>query len=125
MRLAQEGADVVVVDVCGPLPGVDYASAAPEDLEETVRLVEATGQRTVPGQVDVRDLDALRAVVDGAVVALGHLDVVVANAGICIPRSWHRVTPEISGTPSTSTSPASGTRSWSAPRTWWRRAVAR
>ena len=95
MRLAQEGADVVVVDVCGPLPGVDYASAAPEDLEETVRLVEATGQRTVPGQVDVRDLDALRAVVDGAVVALGHLDVVVANAGICIPRSWHRVTPEI------------------------------
>lgn len=95
VRLAQEGADVVVVDVCGPLPGVDYASATPEELEETVRFVEATGRRAVAGQVDVRDLEALRAVVDGAVEQLGRLDVVVANAGICIPRSWHQVTPEI------------------------------
>lgn len=95
VRLAQEGADVVVVDVCGPLPGVDYASATPADLEDTVRLVEASGRRAVAGQVDVRDLDALRSVVDDAVGQLGRLDVVVANAGICIPRSWHRITPEI------------------------------
>lgn len=95
VRLAEEGADVVVVDVCGPLPGVDYASAAPADLDETVALVEKTGRRAIAGQVDIRDLGALRAVVDDAVGRLGRLDVVVANAGICIPRAWHAVTPEI------------------------------
>ncbi|HEY2221734.1 mycofactocin-coupled SDR family oxidoreductase [Actinomycetospora sp.] len=95
VRLAGEGAEVVVVDVCGPLPGVDYASATPADLDETVRLVEAGGGRAVAGQADVRDLEALRGVVDDAVEVLGHLDVVVANAGICIPRAWHRITPEI------------------------------
>lgn len=95
VRLAEEGADVIVVDVCGPLPGVDYASATPAELDETVALVERTGRRAVAGQVDVRDLDGLRSVVDDAVARLGRLDVVVANAGICIPRAWHRVTPEI------------------------------
>ncbi|MHC1563325.1 mycofactocin-coupled SDR family oxidoreductase [Actinomycetospora sp. C-140] len=95
LRLAQEGADVVAVDVCGPLPGVDYASATPDDLAATVAGVEAADRRVVAAQVDVRDLDALRAAVDDAVARLGRLDVVVANAGICIPRSWHRVTPEI------------------------------
>ena len=95
VRLAEEGADVVVVDVCGPLPGVDYASAAPADLDETVALVGKTGRRAIGAQVDIRDLEGLRTAVDDAVGRLGRLDVVVANAGICIPRSWHRVTPEI------------------------------
>lgn len=95
LRLAAEGADVVAVDVCGPLPGVDYASATPDDLAETVAGVEAAGRRAVSARVDVRDLDELRIAVDDAVGRLGRLDVVVANAGICIPRSWHRVTPEI------------------------------
>ncbi|HWN29147.1 MAG TPA: mycofactocin-coupled SDR family oxidoreductase [Actinomycetospora sp.] len=95
VRLAQEGADVVVVDVCGPLPGVDYAAATPQELDETVAAVEAAGRRAVAAQVDIRDLDALRGAVDDAVGRLGRLDVVVANAGICIPRAWHRVTPEI------------------------------
>ncbi|MDN5919453.1 MAG: mycofactocin-coupled SDR family oxidoreductase [Pseudonocardia sp.] len=95
VRFAAEGADLVLVDVCGPLPGVDYESAVPSDLAETAKLAEAHGARVITGQVDVRDLGGLRAVVDGAVAELGRLDVVVANAGICIPRAWDQVTPEI------------------------------
>jgi SDR family mycofactocin-dependent oxidoreductase len=95
LRLAQEGADVIAVDVCAPLPHVAYDSATPEDLEETVRQVEKAGRRIITAQLDVRDLGALRAAVDDAVRELGRLDVVVANAGICIPAPWDEVTPEI------------------------------
>lgn len=95
VRLAAEGADVVLVDVCAPLPSVAYESATPADLGETVALVEKAGRRAVAAQLDVRDLDALRAAVDGAVADLGRLDVVVANAGICVPRAWDQVTPQI------------------------------
>jgi len=95
VRMAKEGADVVAVDICGPLAGVPYEPASPEDLDETVRLVEQLDRRIIPAVVDVRDLGALRQAVDGAVAELGRLDVVVANAGICIPRAWDQVTPEI------------------------------
>ncbi|TQF68999.1 NAD(P)-dependent oxidoreductase [Rhodococcus spelaei] len=95
VRLADEGADVIVVDVCAPLPSVAYDSATPEDLEETVLLVEKTGRRAVSGIVDVRDLEKLRGIVDSAVSELGRLDVVVANAGICVPKAWDEVTPQI------------------------------
>jgi SDR family mycofactocin-dependent oxidoreductase len=95
IRLASQGADVIVVDVCAPLPSVPYDSATPEDLAETVRQVEKTGRRVISGIVDVRDLDALRSIVDGAVGQLGHLDVVVANAGICVPKPWDATTPKI------------------------------
>jgi SDR family mycofactocin-dependent oxidoreductase len=95
LRLAEEGADVIVVDVCAPLPSVPYDSAAPEDLAETVSLVEKTGRRVVSGIVDVRDLDRLRGIVDDAVRQLGRLDVIVANAGICVPKPWDQVTPQI------------------------------
>ena len=95
LRLAEEGADVIVVDVCAPLPSVPYDSATPEDLAETVSLIEKTGRRVISGVVDVRDLDKLRAIVDDAVRQLGRLDVVVANAGICVPKPWDQVTPQI------------------------------
>jgi SDR family mycofactocin-dependent oxidoreductase len=95
LRLAEEGANVIVVDVCAPLPSVAYDSATPEDLQETVRQVEKTGRGVISGIVDVRDLDALRAIVDGAVEQLGRLDVVVANAGICVPKAWDATTPTI------------------------------
>jgi SDR family mycofactocin-dependent oxidoreductase len=95
VRLAQEGADIVAVDLAGPLPSVAYDSATPQDLAETAQLVEKQGRRIVTAQLDVRDLDALKAAVDNGVTELGRLDVVVANAGICVPRAWDEVTPTI------------------------------
>ena len=95
LRLAGEGADVIVVDVCAALPSVPYDSATPEDLAETVSLVEKTGRRVISGIVDVRDLAKLRAIADDAVGQLGRLDVIVANAGICVPKPWDQVTPQI------------------------------
>jgi SDR family mycofactocin-dependent oxidoreductase len=95
LRLAEEGADVIVVDVCAPLPSVPYDSATPEDLAETVSLIEKTGRRVISGIADIRDLDKLRGIVDDAVRQLGRLDVIVANAGICVPKPWDQVTPQI------------------------------
>jgi SDR family mycofactocin-dependent oxidoreductase len=95
VRLAEEGADVILVDVCAPIPGVGYAPATPEDLAETVRLVEKTGRRALRFQLDIRDLDALRDAVERGAGEFGRLDVVVANAGICIPAQWQDVTPQV------------------------------
>jgi len=95
LRLAQEGADLIVIDVCAPLPSVAYDSATPEDLAETVRQIQKTGRRVISGMADVRDLDTLRGLVDDAARRLGRLDVVVANAGICVPKAWDQVTPKI------------------------------
>ncbi|NUS93345.1 MAG: mycofactocin-coupled SDR family oxidoreductase [Nocardia sp.] len=83
VRLAQEGADIIAVDVCGPVSGSDdIPPSTPEDLAETVALVESHGRRIVTAQVDVRDYDALRNALDTGVGELGRLDIVVANAGI-------------------------------------------
>lgn len=95
IHLAQEGADIVAVDSCAELPDMRYESATPEDLAETVRLVETTGRRIIPAQVDVRDLAGLRSAVDSAVEELGRLDIVVANAGICRAAEWDQVTEKL------------------------------
>ncbi|WP_280266180.1 mycofactocin-coupled SDR family oxidoreductase [Nocardia wallacei] len=93
VRMATEGADIIAVDVAGPLPpSVPYDSATPDDLAETVRLVERTGRRILASTVDTRDLDGLRKVVDDGVAALGRLDTIVANAGICVPEPWDAIT---------------------------------
>jgi SDR family mycofactocin-dependent oxidoreductase len=82
VRLAQEGADIIAVDVCKQLDSVTIPLATPEDLAETAALVEKEGRRVVTTQVDVRDFDALKAAVDDGVAKLGRLDIVLANAGI-------------------------------------------
>jgi SDR family mycofactocin-dependent oxidoreductase len=82
IRLASEGADVALSDICGPVDGNMIAPSTPEDLEETVRLVEKTGQRAFARQVDVRDLAGLEAFAVDTMTELGRLDIVVANAGI-------------------------------------------
>ncbi|WP_028660456.1 mycofactocin-coupled SDR family oxidoreductase [Nocardioides insulae] len=97
VRLASEGADIVGIDLAGPLPGVPYDSPTPEDLAETQRLIEAEGRRAILVQGDVRDLAALKELSARATAELGGLDIVVANAGICIPTAWDAATPEIFG----------------------------
>ncbi|MGW4340157.1 mycofactocin-coupled SDR family oxidoreductase [Rhodococcus koreensis] len=94
VRMASEGADIIAIDCVAPLPGVPYESSTPADLEETARLIKAEGREIVSAQCDVRDLEAMRTVVGGAVAELGGLDIVVANAGICIPATWDGTTPE-------------------------------
>lgn len=85
VRLAQEGADIIAVDVCRHIEGMPEPGASPADLAETADLVKALDRRVVTAEVDVRDFDALKAAVDGGVEQLGRLDVVVANAGIGTP----------------------------------------
>jgi len=95
IRLAEEGADIIAVDLCAPVNNVPYSPATKEDLDETVRAVEALDRRIVARIADTRDLEELTAVAHEGVSELGHLDVVVANAGICIIKPWDQVTPEI------------------------------
>jgi len=95
LRLAREGADVLALDLAGPLPGVPYDSATPDDLAETARQVEALDRRILTHQGDVRELEGMKAFLDRGVAELGRLDVVVANAGICIPAAWDETTPTV------------------------------
>jgi SDR family mycofactocin-dependent oxidoreductase len=95
VRMANEGADIIAVDIADKLPdGVVYPPATAEDLAETVRLVEATNRRILAFTVDTRDYDALREAVGDGVAQLGRLDIIVANAGIAIPQAWNDITPE-------------------------------
>jgi len=82
VRLAEEGADIIAIDLCSPIDTVGYPMATSEDLAETVRLVEALDRRIVARQADVRDVDAVKAAVDDGVSQFGRLDIVSANAGI-------------------------------------------
>jgi SDR family mycofactocin-dependent oxidoreductase len=83
IRLAEEGADIVAVDICAPIASMRYPLATPEDLQQTVKEVEATGRKIIARQADVRDRNQLKATIDEALSNFGRVDVVVANAGIC------------------------------------------
>ncbi|NYF15485.1 SDR family mycofactocin-dependent oxidoreductase [Microbacterium sp. AK009] len=95
LRLAEEGADIIAVDLCAPVPNLQYPPATEEDLAETVRQVEALDRRIVASTTDVRDRDAFKAAIDEGVATLGKLDIVVGNAGICIIAAYDEVTPQI------------------------------
>lgn len=88
VRLAEEGADIVAIDLAAPIPEAGYAMSGPDDLAETAELVRKTGRRVVTAEADVRDEQALTRAATDAVAELGRLDVVVANAGICVAGTW-------------------------------------
>jgi len=93
VRLARDGADVVISDICGPVDTNEIRAAAEEDLRTTVRLVEKTGRRVLSQVADVRDLPALETLAADAMSTFGRLDIVVANAGILSwGRSWELTT---------------------------------
>jgi SDR family mycofactocin-dependent oxidoreductase len=82
VRLAQEGADIIAADLCADIDSIGYSLASPDDLKETVRLVEEAGRRIVAVQADVRERPQLAAALEQGIGELGHLDIVVAQAGI-------------------------------------------
>ncbi|MGY1640508.1 mycofactocin-coupled SDR family oxidoreductase [Geodermatophilus sp. SYSU D00703] len=82
VRLAQEGADVIAVDLCAQIDTVPYPMATPEDLARTVEEVEALDRRIVARRADVRSLPDVEEAVRAGVAELGRLDIVLANAGI-------------------------------------------
>ena len=80
--LAEEGADIIGVDLCEDIDTCNYPLASEEDLAETVLLVEKTGRRMVGVKADVRSQDQFRAALDEGLAEFGRLDIVLANAGI-------------------------------------------
>src|SRR6201996_1586588 len=89
IRLAAEGADIIAIDLCGPVSEtITYPSANPDDLAETARGVKATGRDVLTREVDIRDPAALQQVVADGVAQFGRLDILMANAGVL---SWNRL----------------------------------
>lgn len=82
IRLAQEGADIIAVDICAQLGSVRYPMGTTDELEQTVQAVEALGRRIVALQADVRDVSALKKAFEEGTAELGPVDIVLANAGI-------------------------------------------
>jgi SDR family mycofactocin-dependent oxidoreductase len=95
IRLAEEGADIIAVDICADYETVAYGMSTAADLAETAKAVEALDRRIVAAQADVRDAAGLKKVVDDGVAQLGRLDIVCANAGICTAQTWDEVTPAV------------------------------
>ena len=93
IRLAEEGADIIAVDSFQDYDTVPYPMATETEMAETVKAVEALDRRIVATHADVRDAAGLKDAVDDGVAQLGRLDIVCANAGICIVQAWDEVTP--------------------------------
>jgi SDR family mycofactocin-dependent oxidoreductase len=89
IRLARAGADIIAIDACAPVAESNgYPPALPEDLAETVNLVEGEGRKIVADEIDVRDLAGQQRIVSSAIEQFGRLDIVVANAGVL---NWGRL----------------------------------
>jgi SDR family mycofactocin-dependent oxidoreductase len=83
IRLAEEGADIIAIDLLEPIATMNYPLSTPEDLQQTVKAVEALDRRIIASKADVRHREQLVNSLGEGIAALGSLDIVVANAGIC------------------------------------------
>lgn len=82
IRLAEEGADIIGVDICEQIKSVGYPLGTQEDLDETVAAVEKTGRKIIAVKGDVRERAELRVALEAGLAEFGRLDIVCANAGI-------------------------------------------
>ena len=82
VRLAEEGADIIAVDLCHDIDTLGYSLSTPDDLKETARLVEEKDRRIVAVEADVRERAQLQAAMERGIAELGKVDIVVAQAGI-------------------------------------------
>lgn len=82
LRLAEEGADIIAVDICRPVETTVTPPSTSDDLAEVALLAEKEGARVVTGVIDIRDGGSLTEIVSEAVADLGGLDIVCATAGI-------------------------------------------
>src|SRR6476619_3866236 len=82
LGLAEQGADIIAVDICADIDAIPYPLGTRSDLDKTVRRIEAMGRNVVPVVADVRDLTQLEAGVQAGIDGLGEIDIVIANAGV-------------------------------------------
>ena len=82
VRLAQEGVDIIAVDICEDIASMTYPNASEDDLAETVRLVEKEDRRIIARKADVRDFQGLSEAFNAGFAEFGRVDIVLANAGI-------------------------------------------
>ena len=94
IRLAAEGADLILVDICQSLPQIEYPLSSREDLDETARLVHDLGRRALTYEVDIRAAEELSEAVADGVAQLGGLEAAVANAGVLTAGTWDTTTAE-------------------------------
>ncbi|MDH6245017.1 SDR family mycofactocin-dependent oxidoreductase [Mycobacterium sp. OTB74] len=94
VRLAEEGADLLLIDICATPDGLEYPLSVEDDLDQTAKLVGALGRSVVTKVVDVRDADGMKAAVDAGAAELGGLDAAVANAAVLTVGTWDCTTAE-------------------------------
>jgi SDR family mycofactocin-dependent oxidoreductase len=95
IRLAEEGADIIAVDILRDYETISYGMATETDLDDTRNEVEKLGRRIVAIQADVRDAEGLKSALDAGVAEFGRLDIVCANAGIASTQRWDQVAPRL------------------------------
>ena len=83
VEFAANGADVVALDICGPVsPASNARPATPEELDETVGMIRAYGRKGEAVRADIRNLPQLRQIADKVAQDHGRIDIVVADAAI-------------------------------------------
>ncbi len=95
LALAREGADIVAIDIADQIATVPFDMARPDDLDETVSLVEDLDRRALGIVADVRSQEQLDDVVRQTVATFDRLDILIANAGIWSRAPLHELTEEM------------------------------
>ena len=94
IRLAEEGADIIAVDICEDIATSIIPAATEDQLAVTMKLIEDLNRRIIARKADVRDMTALEAVIDEGISTFGRLDIVSANAGITSYGQAHELSEE-------------------------------